>query len=148
MRCRGRGEIVLVDSLVGRPATGDPRAVPRTTSALHSYGAALRRRLRADGVSVGVVLPRSLAIRAAARLREPGLTLAGADRIAERIARGLSRRRAAVAIPGPATLAMRSLRVVPSRVREALRNMLLPSAGAIREPADEGPLPGESGPGD
>jgi len=77
---------VLVDSLVGRPATGDPRAVPRTTSAVHSYGAALRRRLRADGVSVGVVLPRSLAIRAAARLREPGLTLAGADRIAERIA--------------------------------------------------------------
>jgi capsular polysaccharide export protein len=148
MRCRGCGEIVLVDSLVGRPATGDPRAVLRTTSALRSYGAALRRRLRADGVSVGVVVPRSLAIRAAARLREPDLTLAGADRIAERIARGLSRRRAAVAIPGPATLAMRSLRVVPSRVREAVRNMLLPSPGAIREPADEGPLPGESGPGD
>jgi capsular polysaccharide export protein len=148
MRFRGCGEIVLVDSLVGRPATGDPRAVLRTTSALRAYGAALRRRLRADGVSVGVILPRSLAIRAAARLREPGLTLAGADRIAERIARGLSRRRAAVAIPGPATLAMRSLRVVPSRVREAVHNMLLPSPGAIREPADEGPLPGESGPGD
>ncbi len=148
MRCRGHGEIILIDSLAGRPATGDPRAVLRTTSALRSYGDALRRRLRADGVSVAVVQPRSLAIRAAARLREPGLALAGADRIAERIARGLSRRGAAVAIPGPATLAMRTLRVVPSRVRDAVHNMLLPSPGAIREPADEGPLPGESGPGD
>ena len=148
MRCRGRGEIVLVDSLVGRPATGDPRALLRTASALRSYGAALRRRLRADGVSVAVVLPRSLAIRAAAGLREPGLALAGADRIAERIARGLARRRGVVAILGPATLAMRTLRVVPSRVREALRTMLLPSTGVIREPAEENPLPGESGPGD
>jgi len=148
MRRRGRGEIVLVDLLAGRPATGDPRAVLRTASALRTYGATLRRRLRADGVSVAVVLPRGLAIRAAARLREPGLALAGADRIAERIVRGLPRGRAAVAIPGPATLLMRTLRVVPSRVREAVHNMLLPSAGVIREPADEGPLPGESGPGD
>jgi short-subunit dehydrogenase len=115
---------------------------------LRSYGDSLRRRLRADGVSVAVVVPRSSAIGAAARLHEPGLTLAGADRIAERIARGLSRRGAAVAIPGPATLAMRTLRVVPSRVRDAARTMLLPSTGAIREPAEEGPLPGESGPGD
>jgi hypothetical protein len=37
---------------------------------------------------------------------------------------------------------------MPSRVRGAVHTMLLPSPGAIREPADEGPLPGESGPGD
>jgi capsular polysaccharide export protein len=148
MRCRGRGEIVLIDSLAGRPAAGAPGAVLGTSRALRSYGAALRRQLRACGVSVAVVLPRSGAIRAAARLREPGVTLAGADRIAERIARGLPRRRAVFAIPGPATLTMRTLRVVPSRVREAVRTVLLPSPGAIREPADEGPLPGESGPGD
>jgi capsular polysaccharide export protein len=148
MRCRGRGEIVLVEYLAGRPAAADPRAVLRSTRALRSYGAALRRRLRADGVSVAVVLPRGGAIRAAARLREPGLALAGADRIAARIARGLPRRRAAVAIPGPAALALRMLRLMPSRVRGAVHTMLLPSPGAIREPADEGPLPGESGPGD
>jgi hypothetical protein len=81
-------------------------------------------------------------------LREPGLTLAGADRIAQRIARGLPRHRAMFAVPGPATLAMRTLRMVPSRVRAAVRTLLLPNPGAIRKPADEGPLPGESGPGD
>jgi len=153
MRRRGRGEIVLVNSLAGRAVTGDPRAVQRHTKAFVAYGAALRRRLREDGVMVAVVTPSSLAIRAVARLHEPRLTMAGADRIASRIRSGLRRDHGVVAIPGPATLALRTLRRTPSRVREAICAVRLPSVDAIREPADEGPLPGDplpggSGPGD
>jgi short-subunit dehydrogenase len=148
MRRRGRGEIVLVDGLAGRPAAGDPRALLRSARAFKAYAAALRRRWRADGVSVAVVAPGSLAIRAAALLRDPQLAMFGADRIAELIVHDRGRRRAVVAIPGAATVAMRALRLVPSRIRDAAGSMLLPSAGSIGEPADEGPLPGETGPGD
>jgi capsular polysaccharide export protein len=148
MRRRGRGEIVLVHSLAGRPATSDPRIALRTARAFLSYGAALRRRLFADGVSVVVATPGSFAIRAAAQLREPRLAMVGADRVAALIVRGLRRRRAVIAIPGARTLAMRALRVVPSRVRDAARSVLLPGVAAIGEPADEGALPGKSGPGD
>ncbi len=148
MRRRGRGEIVLVNSLAGGAALGDLRAALHATRAFLSYGAALRRRLRGDGISVAVVTPHSLAIRAAARLRDPSLAMVGADRVAGRIRSRLRRRRALIQIPGPATLAVRALRLVPSRVREGVRTMLLPSVDAIREPADKGPLPGRSGPGD
>ncbi len=145
MRRRGRGEIVLVSHLAGREATGDPRAALDLARAFLADAAALRRRLRADGVSVAVVAPSSIAIHAAARFRAPRLALAGADRIADLIVRRRRWGRAAIAVPGPATLAMRTLRVVPSRVREATRGMLLPSVELIREPADEAPLPDEFG---
>jgi capsular polysaccharide export protein len=148
MRRHRHGEIVLVQSLAGWPAPGDSRIALRTTWAFLSDGAALRRRLSADGVSIVVAAPRSIAIRAAAQLREPRLTMVGADRVAALIVRGLRRRRAVVAIPGAGSLALRALLVVPSRVRDAARTMLLPSVDAIGEPADEGALPGESGPGD
>jgi short-subunit dehydrogenase len=120
---------------------------------LLSYGAALRQRLRDDGVTVAVVTPDSLAIRSAARLHEPRLTVAGADRIASQIRSGLRRYHGVVAIPGPATLALRALRLLPSSVRKAVRVVRLGDVEAIREPADKGslpgdPLPGESGPGD
>ena len=98
MRRRGRGDIVLVSPVAGRaalgdPTTGEPTTALRLAKAFRAYGAALRRRSRAAGVSVAVVAPSSLAIRAAARLREPGLAMVGADRIAERILRGVRWRR-------------------------------------------------------
>src|SRR5204862_1351932 len=116
-------------------------------------GAALCRRLRKAGVSVVVVTPSSLAIRVGARWREPCLAIVGPDRIAERIRGGFRRRRAIVAVPGPTTLASRMLRLLPSKLREAVRAVRLPSVGSIGEPGTEGrlpgnPLPGETGPGD
>ncbi len=148
MRRRGRGEILLVSPLAGRAATGDPRTALRITGAFLNYGATLRRRLRAAGVSVAVVVPSRLGIRAAARLREPQLAIVDADRAAELVGRGLRRLRAVIVIPGHAALAMRTLRLVPSRMRQSARNMLVPRADLIGEPADEAPLPGGSAPGD
>jgi len=137
MRRRGSGDIVLVSPLAGRAATGDPRAALSAAQAFLAYGADLRLRMRDGGVSVTVVMPSRLAIRAAARLREPSLAMAGADWLAEQIERGMRQHRAVIAVPGGATLALHALRLVPSKLREALRDTLLPSAEVIGEPADE-----------
>jgi capsular polysaccharide export protein len=134
MRRRGHGEILLIDPLAGRVATGDPTATLRISRAFAAYGAELRGRLRAAGISVAVIAPNSLAIRAAARLREPLLATVGADRLAELTLRGLRRRRAVIAVPGRATLAMRGLRLVTSNFSQAARNILLSSTDAIGEP--------------
>jgi short-subunit dehydrogenase len=153
MRCRGRGEVVLVDSLAGQAATGDPHAALRDARGFLADCAALCQGLRDDGISVVVVTPSSQAIRLAARWHEPCLATVGADRIAGRIRGGLRRHRAIIAVPGAATLALRVLRLVPSKLREVIRGVRLPSVGSIREPGEEGPLsggplPGETGPGD
>ena len=137
MRRRGRGDIVLVSPLAGRATTGDPGIAMRITEAFLAYGVDLRERLHAAGVSVAVVVPSRLGIRAAARLREPLLSTVVADRLAEQIARGLRRRRAVIAVPGGARLAWRALRLVPSRLGDAARDTLLPSGDSIGEPADE-----------
>ena len=42
-----------------------------------------------------------------------------------------------IAVPGAATLALRALCLVPSRLRESARDTLLPSADSIGDPADE-----------
>jgi capsular polysaccharide export protein len=146
MRRRGCGEIVLVSLLAGRAATGDPRTALRTSKAFAAYGADLRQRLRAAGVAVVVVRPGSLAIRAAARLREPLLATVGADHLAELTLRGLHRRRALIAVPGCATLAMRTLRLVTSRMHQSARTLLVPSADAIGEPDDQAGITGKSAP--
>jgi len=147
MRRRGRGEIVLISPLAGRAARGDPRTALRITKAFLAYGADLRGRLRAAGVSVAIVAPSRLGIRAAARSGEPLLATVAADRLAEQIGRGLRRRRAVITVPGHATLALRALRLVPSRVRESARNTLLPSADSIGEPPDEATIAGKSATG-
>ena len=137
MRRRGRGEIVLVSPLAGRPVTGDPSSALGITRAFLGYGADLRRRLATAGVSVAVVAPSRLAIRVAARLHEPLLAMVAADYLAEQIGSGPSRRRAVIAVPGPATLALRALALAPSRLRESARNTLLPGTDSIGEAADE-----------
>ena len=75
------------------------------------------------------------------------LATVAADRLAEQIGRGLRRRRAVITVPGHATLALRALRLVPSRVRESARNTLLPSADSIGEPPDEATIAGKSATG-
>ena len=143
MRRRGRGEIVLISDLAGRAMAGERRDTLRAAKAFRGYAEMLRRQLRADGVSLAVVVPRAAALRAAARLRAPLLTSVGADRLAEQIGRALRRRCVVLAVPGPARAAMRALRAFPAWLGEAARDMLLP-----RAPADEASVPGETGPGD
>jgi capsular polysaccharide export protein len=147
MRRRGRGEIVLVSPLAGRAASGDPQLALRVSKAFLAYGADLRRRLRGAGVSVAVIAPSRIAIRAAARLREPRFAMVAADRLAEQLGSGLRRRRTVIAVPGRATLALRALSLVPSKLRESLCNTLLPGADSIGEPADEATIVGKSATG-
>ena len=147
MRRRGRGEIVLVSPSAGRATTGDPGNALRITEAFLGYGADLRRRLRAAGVTVAVVAPSRLGIRAAARLREPRLAMVAADRLAEQIGRGLHQGRPVITVPGRATLALRALSLAPSRLRESARNTLLPDVESIGEPADDATIAGKSATG-
>ena len=147
MRRRGQGDIVLVSPLAGRAATADPRTGLRIAKAFLGYGVDLRQRLRATGVSVAVVAPSRLGIRAAAGFREPLLTVVGADRVAEQSTRGLRRRRAVIAVPGATTVTWRALRLMPSRLRESMSNTLLPSADSIGEPADQATIAEKSATG-
>jgi NAD(P)-dependent dehydrogenase (short-subunit alcohol dehydrogenase family) len=148
MRRRGRGEIVLVGGLAGRPAMRDLEAAGRTATAFLAYGASLRRRLRMHGVAVVVVAPGRIALRAASWCGEPAVAEIAADRLAERLLLRRFGRRAVIAAPGPLTVALRLLRLAPSRLRNAFRDLRPPSVAAMREAADEAPLPGEPGVGD
>jgi short-subunit dehydrogenase len=146
MRQRGRGDIVLLSPLAGRAAPGDPATALRLAAAFRSDGATLRRKSRAAGVMVAVVVPASLAIRVAARFREPSLATDGADRVAEQTLRGVRRRRALIQFPGRAVLLMGVLRLLALRVRQGSR-ALLPNAAAISEPVDEPTIAGKSATG-
>jgi short-subunit dehydrogenase len=140
---------VLVSGLAGRAAVGDPEAARRGAEAWLAYARALRRRLRGAGVAVAVAAPSVAAIRLAARLAEPRLAAVGADRVAELVEVGLRRGRARIAVPGSATVIARALRLVPSRLRKALSDELLPSAAEIADAVDEAsPLAGKSASGD
>ena len=147
MRRRGRGDIVLVDNLVGRPATADSGATPLSAKALLGHGDTLRRQLAADGVSVAVVLPGALAIRAAAWLGQPRLAIVEADRIAAMFGRAARRRGDVIGTPGAALVVGRVLRLLRSRALATIRS-LLPAADPVAAARDEDPLVGKSASGD
>jgi capsular polysaccharide export protein len=148
MRQRARGNVVLLSSLAGQAATADPKAALQARKALLVQTASLRRRLRANGVSVTVVVPGGLALRAASWLAEPALALLGPDRVGEAIGGGMRRHRPIVAVPGPVMAATRALRLLPSRVRGAVRVRFLPPAASPAPTPDPVPLAGKSGTGD
>lgn len=144
MRARGRGTIVVACGH-GGSLVADGR---RNVKAWLAHAAALRRMLRGDGVSVVTAAPRDLALRLAAALDAPGLSSEGADRVAERIARGLRRGRRQIAGPGVATLAAGVVRLLPSRAAMALRGAFPPRAGAMAEVADDASFAEEAANGD
>ena len=134
MRRRGHGDVVLLSSVAGRTALLDLPAALQARTALLTHAAALRRRLRSDGVSVTVVVPGTLALRAAAWLGAPAIAALGTDRIGEAIGNGLRRHRAVVAVPGIVLAARRALRQLALRARPATRHPLAPAAAP--EPGD------------
>ena len=144
MRRRGRGEVVLLSSLAGRSAKADPSAALAARSALIGHGAALRRRLRADGVAVTIIVPGTVALRAAARLDAPQIAELGAERIGEAIGNALRRHREVVAVPGPGVAARRALRMIVSRLRRAVRDTVPPLAAPEAETPAPVPLAGKS----
>ena len=141
MRRRGRGAVVLLSGLAGRSADAEPRAALSARSALIEHGAALRRRISADGVTVTIVVPGTVALRSAARLDAPYIAELAVERIGEAIGRGLRRRREVVAVPGTAVAARRATRALLRKLRRAVHASV--PAVTIPEP-DPPPLARES----
>ena len=140
--------IVLVSRLAGRPAGGDPEAAGQACAALRAAVRAGRRRWRAAGVAVALVVPSRLAGSAAAWLGQPQLAALAADRLAERVRRGVARQRAVIAVPGATTLAWQIVRQLQRRLGERARSVLTPDRAGLGPPADKTPLPGQAGPAD
>ncbi len=138
MRRRGRGAVVLLSGLAGRSADAEPRAALSARSALIEHGAALRRRISADGVTVTIVVPGTVALRSAARLDAPHIAELAVERIGEAIGRGLRRRREVVAVPGTAVAARRATQALLRKLRRAVHDSV--PAVTIPEP-DPPPLP-------
>ena len=132
MRRRGRGAVVLLSGLAGRGATSDPRAALAARSALVEHGAALRRRLSADGVTVTIVVPGTFALRSAARLDAPHIAELGVERVGEAIGNGLRWNREIVSVPGTAAVARRAMRVLFRKLRRAVHDSV--PAVTIPEP--------------
>ena len=147
MRRRGRGTVVLLSGLAGRSADAEPRAVLSARSALIEHGAALRRRLSADGVTVTIVVPGTVALRSAARLDAPHIAELAVERIGEAIGRGLRRNRDVIAVPGSTVAARRAMRVLLGKLRRAVHDSV--PAVAMPEPDPQPiPLAGKSASGD
>ncbi|HEX3860418.1 MAG TPA: hypothetical protein VHY35_01845 [Stellaceae bacterium] len=147
MRRRGRGELILIDQLAGRPLSRRLGPALQQVDTLRSRGVALHERLRDCGVTVSVVVPGRLALHAARWLGALHLTAGTADRIAEQILQATQRRRRVTAIPGSAAATLRVFRWLPGKLGEATRE-LLPSVEVMREPADRSRLAGKSANGD
>ena len=138
MRRRGRGAVVLLSGLAGRSADAEPRAALSARSALIEHGAALRRRISADGVTVTIVVPGTVALRSAARLDAPHIAELAVERIGEAIGSGLRRRREVVAVPGIAVAARRATQAFLRKLRRAVHDFV--PAVTIPEP-DPPPMP-------
>jgi capsular polysaccharide export protein len=141
MRRRGQGSIVLVSGNTGRAAIG----AMRSERAWQGYAAALRRRLRAAGVTVTVVQPAMFAMTMAARLDAPAVVAVSADRVAEMTLKGLRWRRPSIAVPGTASALVRASRLLPSLIRRRMHDALLPRTD---DTADEAPLVRETAAGE
>lgn len=148
MRRRGRGSVVLLSVVAGQTAGADPGAALRARSALIAHGAALRRQLAADGVSVAVVVPGTVALRAAAHLAAPQIAEPATEGIGETVGTGLRRRRAAIFVPGPAVAARRAMGVIAARLRRKLCDTVLPLPTPEPDPSASLPLVRESASGD
>jgi short-subunit dehydrogenase len=143
MRRRGRGSIVLLSGLAGRSAPAEPRAALAARSALVEHGASLRRRLSADGVTVTIVVPGTVALRSASQLNAPHIAEFAVERIGEAIGKGLRRHREVIPVPGAAIAARRAMRALFGKLRRAVHD----SVPAVTMPeSDSTPLPlaGES----
>lgn len=126
MRRRGRGSVVLLSGLAGRSAHAEKRAAMSARLALVEHGAALRKRLSADGVTVTIVVPSSVALHSAARLAAPQIAELAVERISEAIGKGLRRHREVVAVPGAAVATRRAMRALLRNLHHAMRDAVPP----------------------
>lgn len=110
MRKRGRGALALMSSLYGLRPQGHMPAYSASKAAVRVWGAALRLRLRDEGIVVSVITPGFVRTRLTEGLPRP---LLPADRAAAIIRRGLDRQSPEIAFPAGEHLIMRLKNLVP-----------------------------------
>jgi short-subunit dehydrogenase len=116
MRRNGGGQIALISSLAawyGLPVTP---AYSASKAAIKNYGEALRAPLAADGIEVSVVLPGFVSSAMSRTVPGPKPFLMTADRAAQLIIKGLSKKQARISFPFPLNLGCWLLALLPASV--------------------------------
>jgi short-subunit dehydrogenase len=124
MQQRGRGQIALMSSLAGfRGFPGAP-SYCASKAAVRIWGEALNGDLKPFGIGVSVICPGFVRSRITARNAFAMPLLMDTERAARIIRRGLARRRARIAFPGPTYAAAWLLGALsPSLVDPLLRRL-------------------------
>jgi capsular polysaccharide export protein len=149
MRRRERGAIAVVGPLAGRAELSNLPRHAADQAALLAYRRALRRHRAAAGrPTVSVARTGRLAGIIAIAGGDPRLVAVSADRAALRIRRGIDNGTRVIAFPGPLTIGLRALLLVPRRLSERLRRTILAIAGRRAVARNEVPMPGETTLGD
>ncbi len=96
---RGRGHVAIMSSLAALRPLPDMPSYSATKAAARAYGESLRGWLRPRGIGVSVICPGFVTSAMSARHRGFKPFEIGADRAADRIARGLARGEALITFP-------------------------------------------------
>jgi short-subunit dehydrogenase len=149
MRRRERGAIAVVGPLAGRAELSNLPRHAADQAALLAYRRVLRRHRATGGrPTVSVARAGRLAGIIAAAGGDQRLVAVSTDRAALRIRRGIDKGTRVIAFPGPLTIGLRALLLVPRRLPEWLRRAILAVAGKRAIARDEVPVPGETTLGD
>lgn len=113
-------QIALMSSLAGFNGMPSAPVYCASKAAVRFYGDALRARLRSRGIAVSTICPGFVATPLTERNPFPMPLLMTPDRAAERILRGLARRRATIAFPRRLYLLARLIALLPRAITDSL----------------------------
>ena len=117
MRRRGAGQIALFGSVAAFAPPPDSPSYAASKAAIVAFGLATRALYHADGVSVSVVCPGFVDTPMTGSFDSAKPFLISAEDAAQRIRRGLERRKAIIAFPWPLYLATRFQQLLPDALR-------------------------------
>jgi short-subunit dehydrogenase len=113
---RRHGHIVIIGSIAGFAALPEAPSYCASKAAVHTYGTALRRKLRASGIGVTVISPGFIATPMSASLSTPKPFLEPVERAASRIVRAIDSGKRELSCPWPLTWAARLDRWLPPSI--------------------------------
>jgi short-subunit dehydrogenase len=148
MQHRRRGRIALLDPFVALRMSADTPAQSASRAGLLAYGRSLRRRLKADNISVSVLRASAIATRIWERGRNLHPFELNPDRVAALLVSGVEHGRKSIVFPAPQTLGSQALAVLSAVVGEWLRATFLTTVDPVGEPDHEAVLSRESSRGE
>lgn len=119
------GQIAIISSLAGLHGLPYSPAYSASKAAILAYATAMRPSLRRHGVGVSLVLPGFVETPLDDRIRAPKPFRMSADKAADRIFRGLRRRKERIAFPLPLYLGTLLLRRMPARWADRLLSRIV-----------------------